>query len=187
MGCSIPVGGLGDLRLVPSVRRDDLATSAFSAGSSIMGLNLGVAVGTRCLGLVSSMQGNGRCLGVGVEKNEAEAEKERQELATRATPLTDSDAPTTAEPGATREKLAAAPPIKEGEEERGVSAGVKLFGLGLGASMGGRCTGITTDKDGNGRCLGVGLRPDDEPKAPVRQPDSVASTTGKTAAPARPR
>jgi len=182
-GCSIPVGGIGDLRLVPSVRRDDLATSAFSAGSSIMGLNLGVAVGTRCLGLVSSMQGNGRCVGVGVRKPEEE-EQERKEIAARATPLTDSD------PAADgREKLAAVPPLEDDEDARGVSGGVRLFGLGLGVSVSGRCAGITTDKDGNGRCLGVGLRPEAAPEAAPSAPGRTARTPddvpGGAPAPAR--
>lgn len=183
-GCSIPVGGLGDLRLVPSVRRDDLATSGFSAGSSIMGLNLGVAVGTRCLGLVSGMQGNGRCVGVGVEKSEEEQEKEKREIASRAVPLEDS------EPTEPRERLAAAPPIEDdGEPERGVSGGVKLFGLGLGVSMSGRCAGITTDKDGNGRCLGIGLRPDEESAAAAPVPSLTAQSTAdaRKDVPASPR
>lgn len=157
MGCSIPVGTAGDLRLVPSVRPDDLA-SGFSAGGNIMGLNLGFAVGARCLGLVGGMQGNGRCVGVGVGKDDDEEnEKKKKEVEAKIAPVA------LAKRTETPEKLAAAPKIKDdGKDERGVSGGVKLFGLGLGASMSGGCVGVTTALDGEGRCLGVGLRPKDE-------------------------
>jgi hypothetical protein len=150
-----------------------------------MGVNLGFAVGARCLGLVSSVQGNGRCVGVGVEKKDGE-EKE-DDTAQPSAPMTAS-APTGAP-----ERLAAAPPIRDGEEERGVSGGAKLFGLGLGVSMSGRCVGVTTAKDGKGRCLGVGLRPGDDPGdhpkgARARDPVRVAPTAGEApdVAPAQP-
>ena len=132
-----------------------------------MGLNLGFAVGARCLGLVSSVQGNGRCVGVGVGKDDED------DPAPSAVPMM------VATRTGAREQLAAAPPIQDGEVERGVSGGARLFGLGLGVSMSGRCFGVTTALDGKGRCLGIGLRPRDDPDAaPARDPGSAAPTGG---------
>jgi hypothetical protein len=179
VGCSIPVGTAADLRLVPSIRQDQLA-GGFSAGGNIMGLNLGFAVGARCLGLVSSMQGNGRCVGVGLEKkNEDDA----------APPTAMTIAPTnTAAPSDTAAPrwLAAAPPIEDGGVERGVSGGAKLFGLGLGVSMSGRCLGLTAERDGNGRCLGIGLRPGDDSRTSPAGDAGSAETTARKSSDGRP-
>lgn len=166
--CSIPVGKAGDLRLVPSVSRDALATTGFSAGGSIMGVNLGFSVGSRCLGLVSGVDGDARCLGVGVQKRDEEIAK--KEPAVPAPPkMVDRTEGT--------EQLAAAPRIDQRQKERGVSAGASLFGVGVGVSMSGRCVGATTELDGEGRCLGVGLRPDDA--ATDTAPDRTARSTTK--------
>lgn len=131
-----------------------------------MGLELGFSAGSRCLGLVSGVDGDARCLGVGVEKDE-------EPEAVPAPPVMVSR-----DPEAPEEELTAAPPLDEREKERGVSAGASLFGLGLGVSMSGRCVGATTAVDGEGRCLGVGLRPRDETGA-------AAAAASRDAAPAR--
>ncbi|MCW5889814.1 MAG: hypothetical protein KIT14_04615 [bacterium] len=159
-GCSIPVGSAGDLRLVPSVRSDELATTGFSAGGSIMGLELGFSMGSRCTGLVSGVDGDARCLGVGVQKKD-EPEK-KNEPAERQPPVLASRSDG-------REYLAMSPRIDAKQDakqkERGVSARVDLFGVGAGLSASGSCVGATTAVDGEGRCLGVGLRPKDEDTA----------------------
>lgn len=155
MGCSIPVGGR-DLRLVPSVRSDELATTGFSAGGNIMGLQLGLSMGSRCTGLVSGIDGDARCLGIGVQPKD-EPERTAPEEPQPPVLATRGDDP--------REYIAAAPKIDDSQQERGVSASVNLFGLGAGVSASGRCVGATTAVDGEGRCLGVGLRPKDEAAA----------------------
>ncbi len=125
-----------------------------------MGVNLGFAAGSRCLGLVSGIDGDARCIGVGVQKDEA---KVRDEPAAPAS--------------GGREQLAAAPPIDQRQKERGASAGASLLGYGVGVSMSGRCVGATTEVDGEGRCLGVGLRPSDD--------QAKAAATKRVRAPAR--
>jgi hypothetical protein len=172
--CSIPVGQAGDLRLVPSVQRDELANTGFSAGGSIMGVSLGFSVGSRCLGLVSGVDGDARCLGVGVQKNKETVRKEP----------TFPEAPVSVAGGAEgREELAAAPRIDQRQKERGVSAGASLFGYGFGASMSGRCVGATTELDGEGRCLGVGVRPSDDAEAAT---DDSPARTARSAAKSEP-
>lgn len=121
-----------------------------------MGVNLGFSVGSRCLGLVSGVDGDARCLGVGVQKDEKKTVETNTAVAVAEEP----------------EELTATPRIDQRQKERGVSAGASLFGYGVGVSMSGRCMGATTELDGEGRCLGVGLRPSDATGAPT----SAAST-----------
>lgn len=155
VGCSIPVGGR-DLRLVPSVRSDELATTGFSAGGDIMGLQLGLSMGSRCTGLVSGIDGDARCLGIGVQPKE---EERAQEPAEAQPPVLASDR------GDGRQYIEAVPKIDDTKKERGVSASVNLLGLGAGVSASGSCVGATAAVDGEGRCLGVGLRPRDDATA----------------------
>lgn len=143
-GCSIPVGGR-DLRLVPSVRSDELATTGFSAGGDIMGLQLGLSMGSRCTGIVSGIDGDARCLGIGVQPKEEE----------RAPEPVEPQPPVLASDRGDGRAYISAPKREERDDDRGVSASVNLLGLGAGLSASGRCVGATTAVDGEGRCLGV--------------------------------